>query len=421
MTVPCDTDCCNDVCLLPNEVCCSGLVCDSDHCCNNGTVTCETPCCGDKCCQTNEICCDGECVEPDKCCSGGTEPCETECCGDVCCDEGEVCSNGQCMELTGTIIIEKQTDPNDATENFEFSPNYGPNFSLANGESNNSGPLPPGTYTVDETLPQHWYLTDIDCDDSNSGSGTDNDIIIELEAGETVTCTCTNSQQLPTLEADLSVTKTDDIDPTTLCDDVTYTVTVINNGPDAAQNVVLTDNLPAGVTYGSATADQGSCSETGGVVTCNLGEIANGGSVNVAIVVTPGSEGNIINNASVTSDTLDPNSGNDIVSEETTVTICETCIDTDRDGICNDNDNCPNKPNPDQLNSDSDRYGDACDNCPYVTNPDQLDSDGDGGGDACDYTPPIPEIATIVLVGLGLAALGSFLWLRRRRQSIATT
>ena len=59
------------------------------------------------------------------------------------------------------------------------------------------------------------------------------------------------------------------------------------------------------------------------------------------------------------------------------------CVDTDGDGVCDDVDNCPLTPNPNQEDLDGDGVGDACDNCPDVANPDQLDSDGDGIGDAC--------------------------------------
>ena len=40
------------------------------------------------------------------------------------------------------------------------------------------------------------------------------------------------------------------------------------------------------------------------------------------------------------------------------------CVDTDGDGICDEDDNCTQDVNPDQLDSDGDGVGDACDRCP---------------------------------------------------------
>ncbi len=71
--------------------------------------------------------------------------------------------------------------------------------------------------------------------------------------------------------------------------------------------------------------------------------------------------------------------------------------DTDKDGIIDEEDNCPLVSNPDQADSDGDGVGDVCendadgdgvvddeDNCPMVANPDQADADGDGVGDVCE-------------------------------------
>jgi hypothetical protein len=59
-------------------------------------------------------------------------------------------------------------------------------------------------------------------------------------------------------------------------------------------------------------------------------------------------------------------------------------MDTDDDNILDIDDNCPNTPNSDQINSDDDDLGDACDNCPLHHNPGQEDIDTDGVGDSCD-------------------------------------
>lgn len=71
--------------------------------------------------------------------------------------------------------------------------------------------------------------------------------------------------------------------------------------------------------------------------------------------------------------------------------------DVDGDLVPDEDDNCPNKPNPMQEDTDSDGAGDACDddddddtipdeqdNCPLTPNQDQADLDTDGQGDACD-------------------------------------
>ncbi len=75
--------------------------------------------------------------------------------------------------------------------------------------------------------------------------------------------------------------------------------------------------------------------------------------------------------------------------------------DYDSDGITDASDNCPNTPNANQRDADSDGIGDACliitgvngdsdvwpdniDNCASYDNNDQADADADGEGDACD-------------------------------------
>jgi hypothetical protein len=58
--------------------------------------------------------------------------------------------------------------------------------------------------------------------------------------------------------------------------------------------------------------------------------------------------------------------------------------DYDKDGISNQNDNCPFVFNPDQKDVDEDGLGDACDNCPSFKNPSQLDKNNNKIGDICE-------------------------------------
>jgi len=73
------------------------------------------------------------------------------------------------------------------------------------------------------------------------------------------------------------------------------------------------------------------------------------------------------------------------------------CIDSDGDGICDADDNCPAIDNPNQEDQDGDGVGDVCDNCPTTANPDQdpgactsqvvlCDVDGDGDIDRADLS-----------------------------------
>ncbi|MCB1858902.1 MAG: thrombospondin type 3 repeat-containing protein [Gammaproteobacteria bacterium] len=54
------------------------------------------------------------------------------------------------------------------------------------------------------------------------------------------------------------------------------------------------------------------------------------------------------------------------------------CIDSDGDGVCDSEDNCPNTPNPNQEDADGDGIGDACDTAEIC------DVDGDGDIDTSD-------------------------------------
>ncbi len=119
-------------------------------------------------------------------------------------------------------------------------------------------------------------------------------------------------------EADLSVTLMDSQDPVAAGAPLSYSVMVSNSGPSNATNVTLTENLPVGVTFVSTT---GCLDDPVGVPSCDLGTIMPGSSsqVTVAVSVDASSAGPIINSVSVTSDTPDPDPGDNAASEETFV------------------------------------------------------------------------------------------------------
>src|SRR5262249_60641860 len=59
---------------------------------------------------------------------------------------------------------------------------------------------------------------------------------------------------------------------------VTFNFTVTNDGPSTATNVVFSNTLPPNLTFFSASASQGTCSQSS-PITCQLGTIGAGGSL----------------------------------------------------------------------------------------------------------------------------------------------
>src|SRR3989339_275044 len=102
-------------------------------------------------------------------------------------------------------------------------------------------------------------------------------------------------------------------------------------------------------------------------------------------------------------DPSDVSSSNDSALTSTYIPV----VDNDRDGIDNEDDNCPDTSNNNQLDTDSDGQGDACDSdddndgltdeveAELNTNATQQDSDGDGVTDPNDAYPMDAERAVV--------------------------
>jgi uncharacterized repeat protein (TIGR01451 family) len=139
------------------------------------------------------------------------------------------------------------------------------------------------------------------------------------ELGETFDVQTFNFAPEPSGQADMSVSKTDSPSRLPVGGNLTYTVTVENGGPDTGTSVLVTDQLPPSVTFVSASPSQGTYSESGGTIAWEPGEIGSGASATLEIVVTPGSAGTITNQVSVSATTSDPDLGNNVDEEDTSV------------------------------------------------------------------------------------------------------
>jgi uncharacterized repeat protein (TIGR01451 family) len=107
--------------------------------------------------------------------------------------------------------------------------------------------------------------------------------------------------------SDLAVTLSDSPDPLRAGSTLVYSAIVRNIGDDTARDVVLTDALPAGMTFLTATAGQGACALSGGVVVCKLGSMNPGTVATVRIAVRANATGIVYNTVGVSLSRIDPN------------------------------------------------------------------------------------------------------------------
>jgi uncharacterized repeat protein (TIGR01451 family) len=84
-----------------------------------------------------------------------------------------------------------------------------------------------------------------------------------------------------------------------------YQITVANLGPNIAESVVITDTLPATVTFSSASISQGSFTNMGDTVIFSLGSMSNGVTATATIRVVAGAAGTIVNTATVSTASTD--------------------------------------------------------------------------------------------------------------------
>jgi len=141
--------------------------------------------------------------------------------------------------------------------------------------------------------------------------------------------------------ADVTVSKSDTPDPVAAGQNLTYIVTARNlaNGLSAADNVTITDTLPANLTFISVSPSAGSCSTAPAAnsvtgpgndqLVCNLGTIANGAQRTVSIFVRPNNatRATTLNNTvTVSTTTVETDATNNSASETTAVSAPDVDI-----------------------------------------------------------------------------------------------
>jgi uncharacterized repeat protein (TIGR01451 family) len=114
---------------------------------------------------------------------------------------------------------------------------------------------------------------------------------------------------------------------------LTYTVTVTNAGPSTASSLVVTDSLPASVTFVSAVPSA-TTNASNQVIWSSLGNLTSGASTTLTLIVTAPASGVLSNSVTAGSPTGDPTPTNNVggpvittINESADVSVLKTAPD----------------------------------------------------------------------------------------------
>lgn len=136
--------------------------------------------------------------------------------------------------------------------------------------------------------------------------------------------------------ADISLSKTDDVDPVAAGANLAYTLTVSNEGPDDALNVSWSDTLPPGTAFFSLASPAGwLCTTPPALLSCSIADLPPGSALfTLTVTVDPAlADGTVLTNtATVSTTTPDPSPDDNQSSADTTVassTVAVSVVKTD--------------------------------------------------------------------------------------------
>ncbi|MEV0455111.1 lamin tail domain-containing protein [Catellatospora methionotrophica] len=233
--------------------------------------------------------------------------------------------------------------------------------------------LPAGTTFVSAVFPASWSATTppvgsggtVTVSTASLADGATATITLTVNVGASTTGPLTNTASVGSDTADpdpgdnsatattsvgqpwanLAITKIDAPDPVTAGSNLTYTIAVRNNGPDAAQTVVMRDEIPAGTSFVSFTSPAGWTASTPpvggtGEVSATKATMGNAESATFTLVVAvaAATTGTISNSSGVTSATFDPvlaNNGDTEITQVGPGTPACTITGTERGDILN--------------------------------------------------------------------------------------
>ncbi|HUE74450.1 MAG TPA: SpaA isopeptide-forming pilin-related protein [Pirellulaceae bacterium] len=182
-----------------------------------------------------------------------------------------------------------------------------------------------GEWTIDSLASGADVTLTLSATATTSGAKVNSATLTSLDQFDTNGQNDSASVTITPEETNLAVTKTVDNATPDKNDLITFTIVVSNTGPVAATNVVVTDQLPAGLQFGTATTATGSYNQTNGQWT--IDSLASGASATLTLTATATSDGVQTNTAQVTaSDQFDGNAADDQDSVDVTPQVADLSV-----------------------------------------------------------------------------------------------
>src|SRR5918998_1741606 len=182
-----------------------------------------------------------------------------------------------------------------------------------------------GTGCADDGPSRTAYTFQVTLDDAAGGTTVTNLADLDYRTATTgIAATyTTNPASVDVVEqADVSIAKEMSPDPASVGQRVTATLTVRNNGPNRATDVMVSDQIPEGWDRVTATTTQGSCTVGDGAVSCSVGNMPNEATATITMsgTTSPGSTATTLTNvASVTTTAFDPAPANNVSGDTITL------------------------------------------------------------------------------------------------------
>ncbi len=185
--------------------------------------------------------------------------------------------------------------------------------------------VPVGTHAVTEVIPNGWTQMSVFPQNGmvTVFASANNTSCSSVTFQNQLNATSSSSSSTPNNTLDLSITKTANPSTVSVNGQTVFTISVYNNSGITAQNVIVTDALPSGLSYVSSVTTSGNYSGS----QWNIGTLPANGTATLQITAIVNVNGSVTNTAVVSTSSQETNLGNNTASATVNGSQQNGCID----------------------------------------------------------------------------------------------